>query len=627
MIHTPFDGASGIVSRGWQLVLCWRTTQMQTILLIDSCPLTRECLSTILRVKGYRVQSAALISQAKTMIAKRPPELLITEIRLPDDNALNLMRWLKSDPKFSKTRVCMLTNAPAKKPIMEAIELGASKVILKSKFTIAGFIEQINTIVSERTQAAAGPSTQPAEQSELRYLLPEPAPDPALALKEIKPIITRSQLNEQLEELEELRTLPEPTARVLEAIDSPEVAIELVADLIKMDQVLALKIMKLANSSTYARTEETLTLKDAVLRIGLEHLRELIVGIQSLENAQESPEQACSFDQQLFWEHALGVAVCSSKIARHCQGLDPETVFTAAILHDIGRMILLQTFPGHYAQVLDRSHTLGIALELVEKRLLLSDHTLIAQTVLGNANLPKDLVDAIANHHTPPAKLGTKCPKSAMLAATIELGDRLIHAMGIGSSGNRTISPTEELFILLESSDLCIGTIVEGLDEQIDEMRSLIFEPAQSPSVLATPNSPAFDRAFHPIYLTMEPEHDAIGHWVMSHRDKNGNEADGQDTTPNIAIIHARQAKDRQALAELLIEAQSKITPLPGAGALPVLILSPTGKIALPDEVLTRHPSMHLMTPFSVLHFEQRVNHLLNGLIRPQENWAPRKSA
>ncbi len=596
---------------------------MQTILLIDSCPLTRECLSTILRVKGYRVQSAAMISQAKTMITKRPPEMLITEIRLPDDNALNLMRWLKSDPKFAKVRVCMLTNAPAKKPIMEAIELGASKVLLKSKFTLAGFIEQINTIVSQNTQTTAGPGAQPAEPSQLRYLLPEPAPDPALMLKSIKPIITRSQLNEQLENLPELRTLPEPRAKVLKAANSPEIPIERLADLIKTDPVLVLKMMKLANSSTYARTEETLTLKEAILRIGLEHLGELIVETQSLAHPDPSHTDANRLDHTLFWMHTLGVAICSAKIAKHGQVLDPETVFTAAILHDIGRMILLQTFPEHYSQVLDHANKLGVSLELVEKRLLLSDHTQIAQTVLSNANLPKDLVDAIASHHTIPAKFGPKPPQSAMLAATIELGNRLIHAMGIGNSGNRTISPTEELFRLLDSPSLDTETIMTGLREEIDKMRSMIFgvhtsaNPPSSPTTIA----PAFDQNFHPLYITVDPKHDAIGHWVMLHSDK----PNAQNQTPNIAIVHARQAKDRQALSNLLIEAQSKIIPTPRP--LPVLILSPTGKIALPDEVLTKHPAMHLMTPFSVLHFEQRVNDLLNGLVRPQENWTPRNAA
>lgn len=170
---------------------------MQTILLIDSCPLTRECLSTILRAKGYRVQGSAMISHAKSMIVKRPPDMIITEIRLPDDNALNLMRSLNADPKSSKVKVCILTNVASKKPIMEAIELGASRVILKSKFTIAGFIEQINLIGSQDTPAQ-GSDPSGHDNNKVRYLLPEPAPNPSLELKAIKLIITRSQLIERI---------------------------------------------------------------------------------------------------------------------------------------------------------------------------------------------------------------------------------------------------------------------------------------------------------------------------------------------------------------------------------------------------------------------------------------------
>lgn len=607
---------------------------MHTILLIDSCPLTRECLSMILRAKGNRVQSATLISQAKTMISKRPPDLIITEIRLPDDNALNLMRHLRNDHSALKIRVCLLTQAAAKKPILEAIELGVCKVMLKSKFTVSGFLDQVHSIGLNKIHSHHEPAAEQArEPSEVRYSLPMPAEDPALLLKTIKPIISRSDLNEKLEEITDLNALSEPIARLIEAIDSPEAEIEKIADLIKMDQTIAIKVMRIANSSTYARGEQTVTLKDAVLRIGLEHLRELIIGIGIIDrlgvksSAADEPEGR--FDHHLLWEHALCAAVCSSKIAQLCEGVNPEAAFTAAILHDIGRVIALQALPEHYPRVLSTAHKLGVGLELAEKRMLLTDHTTVAQTILHAWNLPKDLIDAIAHHHCVPNKLPTECPKNTKLAAIVELGNRMTHALGIGSSGNRTISPTEDLFELIGSPELTIGTLKQGLADQIRDMRSLIFVPtAEDRSPIAKNNTqhPAFDRAFHPLYITMAPEHDAIGQWVMSHGDSA--ETDGA-VVPNIAIVHAHHARDRQNLAEKLAEAQLRIASELGSGAqpIPVLILSSTGKIALPDETLTRHPSLHLMTPFSVLHFEQAVNHLLNGMVRPQENWTPRKAA
>ena len=322
----------------------------------------------------------------------------------------------------------------------------------------------------------------------------------------------------------------------------------------------------------------------------------------------------------------MAVAVCSQQIATQCSGVNPELAFTAAILHDIGRVILLQIAPEEYTEVLDTADKLGVGLELAEKRMLLSDHTAIAQSLLNAWNLPKELVDAIANHHCEPSKLSTQCSKNTQIAAVVELSDRIIHAMGIGSSGNKVLSPTEELFPYLESDEeLTFETITQGLDEQIAKMRSSIF-PASSDEGDADSIShappPVFDREFHPLYISMNPEHDALGHWINANADEA---KEGQ--LPNIAIVHARLPKDKQELDDKLKAELAKHDFDSTALPIPLLILSPSGKTALPDDTLSAHPTQILRTPISVLHFEEKVNHLLNGMVRAIEPRAPRKAA
>ena len=216
---------------------------MQTILLLDSCTLTRECLTTILRAKGYRVQSSALVSQAKTMIAKRPPDLIITEIRLPDDNILNLMRSLKDDPNAAKTKVC-----PAHASRLQEAHHGRDRAwCMQSPCSNQSSPSQDSLNPSMRlawrsrapaaTTSAQGEAAPSVAQA--RYPLPMPVQDPALALKDIKPIIARTTLKEKLDEMEELRTIGAPISHILQAIDSPDTKIEDVADLLKMDQIIA----------------------------------------------------------------------------------------------------------------------------------------------------------------------------------------------------------------------------------------------------------------------------------------------------------------------------------------------------------------------------------------------------
>ena len=602
---------------------------MNTILLIDSCPLARECLSAILRAKGYRVQSCGLISQARKMLTKKMPDLIISEIRLPDDNALNLMRSMQSNPQFNKVKVCVLTQAAAKKPIMEAIELGVLQVMLKSKFSIAGFLEQIDSVFNAPVESKGVPDEQESP-SEKRYPIPQPAQDPSLKLKDIKPIISRKLLADRLDALEELCTMSEPVARLLNEIDSPTSDLEHIADILKLDQAIAMKVMQIANSSVYACSEPASTLKEAVLRIGLEHLRELVVGIGVIDSMNTN-HQSATINPISLWEHSLCVALCSSKIASLCKGVETEHAFTAAILHDIGRLILDQALPDEYPQVLSHAEDLGIGLELVEKRLLLSDHTSIARNMLQGWNLPKDLVEAIGNHHELPSKIATVYPKNTKLVATVSLGNILAHAIGIGDSGNRVINPSEELIALLDLPAFSISNFVEGIEDELHALRSLFFpsdsssdSPSGAPALLSSAPAPVFDRSFHPLYITMDEDQDTLGHWIMTQADTGSEQSSNE---PNIVIVHIRQAKDRQALATKLAIALEAIESSPSTPKIPMLMLSPNGKIALADEIVTARPSWHLMTPFSNLHFEQAINHLLNGMIRPEEPWSSRRAA
>jgi|GEM_PF-6505623 len=595
---------------------------MHTILLIDSCPLTRECLSAILRAKGYRVQSCALISQAKSMITKNKPDLVISEIRLPDDNAINLMRTLQSEPDGSKIKFCVLTQAAAKKPILEAIELGAIKVMLKTKFSIAGFLAQIEEIFSAPS-GSGNSQSDVSLPSETRYPIPMPALDPALQLKDIKPIVTRKYLSEKLDELEDLCTMSEPISRLIQEIDSPENNLEEIADILKLDQAIAMKVMKIASSSVYSRSEATQTLKDAVVRIGLEQLREIVVSVGVIDKMTTISSSHVSLDPIAFWEHSLCVALCSSKIAARCNGIQSEVAFTAAILHDIGRQVLVQTMPEAYTQVLQCAQQLGIGLDQAEKRMMLCEHTSIAQNLLHSWNLPKDLVEAIGHHHELPSKLSTVCPKNAQLAATVSLANCLTHAYSIGDSGNHLITASEELISLLEIEDFSIRELFDGLSEELCTLRALFFSSESNGSLnnsLSSAPAPMFDQSFRPIYITMNEDHDAIGHWVNSIRDSSMEPA-------NVAIVHLRQPKDRLVLASKLEAALSPVeTSNSAMQKIPLLMLSPTGKTALADEIITARPSLHLRTPISRPDFERAINMLLNGTVRPDEGWSGRRA-
>lgn len=596
---------------------------MHTILLIDNSPLVRECLSTILRVKGYRVQCAATIAQARSTLSKRLPDVMVTEICLPDDNVLNLLRSMQGTPNLGKMKICLLTQAAAKKPIMEAIELGASKVMLKTQFTIASFLEQLQeALAPEQPQGGSKPGAPSAKGSDEpmpRYPLPAPAPDPLLGLKQVKPLMNRSQLNSFIDQLEEIGTVGTAVERLLELIDTPNVTFDQIAALVEVDQVLSTKVMREANSPTYAGTEQSSSIKDALLRIGLENLRPLIEATPTEADCELRHKESFSFDTRRLWAHAVGVGVCSARIASLCEeAVNPKLAYTTGLLHDMGRVILQQAMPQQYAQVMAKACELGVPLGAAEKRMLLTDHTTTIQSMMHSWNLPKDLVESIACHHEEAGKLGAACPKSPMLAATVALANRVVLAMGVGASGDAVIEPSEDLFTHFEDHELTIDKITEGLDREIKiKLDTLDLSPSGGGALASPwgPVAPVFDQPLRPAYLTMDPGTDLIGQWVMRQRDPSAE----ADEPCNLAVVHLRQPRDRQALGEQLIAAQVKANEKGAKGTMPVLMLSPSGRTSLIEELICHHPALHLMTPFSAQHFEQAANRLLNGSIAPDD--------
>ena len=75
------------------------------------------------------------------------------------------------------------------------------------------------------------------------------------------------------------------------------------------------------------------------------------------------------FDARVFWRHCLGVASCAESLARHAR-LRPETLFLAGLLHDIGRLVLVATYPEAFAEMCIRDRLLSLLLAVLAKMLV-----------------------------------------------------------------------------------------------------------------------------------------------------------------------------------------------------------------------------------------------------------------
>ena len=214
---------------------------------------------------------------------------------------------------------------------------------------------------------------------------------------------------DRLSKLAELPSLPTLVMAALQQINEHQNTTAL-AEKIAQDPPLVAKILRIANSSFYGRPREVGSIKDAIVLLGLNRVRELLLSV-CFSNLL--PILHKNFDPTVYWQHSMAVAECSRQMANQC-GVLPEFAFTAGLLHDIGRLIIAFLFP---ETVIDITSDPSRSVIELERAILGFDHLEIGAQAAKKWNLPLEIQQVIEQHETPPTKASTKSLSLLVYAA------------------------------------------------------------------------------------------------------------------------------------------------------------------------------------------------------------------
>ncbi len=268
-----------------------------------------------------------------------------------------------------------------------------------------------------------------------------------------------------LNTIERLPTLPFITVKLLEATEDEFNSAKDIAKLIETDQALTAKSLKMANSAYYGRSGKISTIREAVVLIGFNAVRSTVLSISVMElfKDEKSPND---FDIEAFWLHSLACAICCKEIS-HKAGIPAsliEEAFVCGMLHDVGKILLIQYLPEEYSKVMKYSALHKTGLAEAEKAVLGMDHSEVGSELLLRWKLPSLLSQAIAAHHQPPINQDP----SSKLAAIVYLSNIIIQIQKIGHTGAVTpkvIDQSITSFLGLTKDD--INEIASDLDAKV----------------------------------------------------------------------------------------------------------------------------------------------------------------
>lgn len=265
------------------------------------------------------------------------------------------------------------------------------------------------------------------------------------------PLSSKNAIARQVEmivrQLDTLSTLPQVAGNALRLLtETPLKTTELI-EMIEADPALSIRILSIAGRAGRLNGHASIQVEQAVMDLTAEQLRDAVLSVRVFQafDLHASTEEDLLTRQQLAL-HALAVACGARRLAR--QGL-PEPLraiaFSAGLLHDLGKLALLEVMPKSFLQMVRQAQAEGTSLTCIEQQHLGLDHTTLGRRLAEKWGLPKPLQTAIWLHHSDTESIASHVP-FAELARLVHLADMLARKADIGHSGSYD-SPDEILLL------------------------------------------------------------------------------------------------------------------------------------------------------------------------------------
>ena len=297
--------------------------------------------------------------QARQILEKERMDILICDNSLPSEGGASLLKWVRE--RHRGIGRIIVGRERDRSSLMQALTKGVAVLSLSNPWEPGTLKERI------------------------------------LHFGRLKRTLNNPRLFRLINTLDRLPTLPRIYNDFMDALERDKAAADL-ARILNRDPAIASKILQIANSAFF-RSTKSLSLERAVVYLGSNTLREIVLSVSFAENSQITPEQDRWIDELSF--HALQVNTFTHSFYQHLYGTPlPDAFSSVGLLHDIGKNLLFSLFPRRFKSLWEKSHKEGLPFRSAETEEEVF-HDEIGAYFLDLWNLPLPAVESALYHHFP----------------------------------------------------------------------------------------------------------------------------------------------------------------------------------------------------------------------------------
>jgi putative nucleotidyltransferase with HDIG domain len=242
------------------------------------------------------------------------------------------------------------------------------------------------------------------------------------------------QVQAGLEELGSIPSIPAILFPLIRNLEQPvgDINVQKIADLVAHDESIAAQCLRMANSPLFGRWQNIDSIRGAVVALGIARVRDIAMSCCVLKLI---PDQ-CGIDPHTFWEHSLGVAMVSRRLARRVGFKDSDKAYLAGLLHDLGIIANLLILPNEFRETARQAFSQRVPFDQAESEIFGFTHCVSGMMLADHWHLTTEISEAVRRHHDV-----ERASLNRGLTALVNIADLVCRACGLGYGFNESTRP------------------------------------------------------------------------------------------------------------------------------------------------------------------------------------------
>ena len=269
------------------------------------------------------------------------------------------------------------------------------------------------------------------------------------------------EFRKKLEEADALPSIPTAVVELMDLLSLESTTNEDLSRVVSRDQGLVARTLKMVNSSGMGLRQQVTSIQQAIGLLGRSQIRQICLG-GGVWDALLPYAKNARFDLVAFEKHSQTTAEIARVLAQKTPHSIADDVYAAALLHDIGKFLLLEYDGDTYGQTLLKANQTNTNLEELEYETIGWTHSIVGGWLTDYWELPRPVRETVRWHHQPEERIDTDF---GPLVGLVSVANNLAKVVNVGYSGNPYIAPIGKLLkpLGLKPEDIQqVGEMVKG---------------------------------------------------------------------------------------------------------------------------------------------------------------------